>query len=35
MIKKTEIKRNMLMQKHYSISKKVEEMVELIGDPEH
>ena len=35
LIKKTEVKRNMMMQKHYSISNKIEEMIELIGNPEH
>lgn len=27
--------RNVMMQKQYSISIKIEEMTELIGDPEH
>ncbi len=35
LIKKTEVKRNMMMQKHYSISNKINEMIELIGDSEH
>ena len=35
MIKKCETKRNILMQKHYSITNKIEEMTELIGDPEN
>lgn len=35
LIKKTEVKRNMMMQKHYSISNKIEEMIELLGNPEH
>ena len=34
LIKRTEVKRNMLMQKHHSISNKIEEMIELLGDPE-
>lgn len=35
LIKRTETKRNVLMQKQYSLSKKIEEMIELIGNPEH
>lgn len=35
LIKKSETKRNILMQKHYSINNKIEEMTELIGNPEH
>ncbi len=35
LIKKSESKRNLLMQKHYSISNKIDEMTELIGNPEH
>lgn len=35
LIKRTETKRNVLMQKQYSLSKKIEEMTELIGNPEH
>jgi hypothetical protein len=35
LIKKAESKRNMMMQKHYSISNKIDEMTELIGKPEH
>ena len=35
LIKKSETKRNILMQKHYSITNKIEEMTELIGDPEN
>lgn len=35
LIKKCETKRNILMQKHYSITNKIEEMTELIGDPEN
>jgi len=35
LIKKSEARRNILMQKHYSISNKIEEMIELIGNSEH
>jgi hypothetical protein len=35
LIKKTEAKRNMLMQKHYSVSNKITEMTELIGRDDH
>lgn len=35
LIKRTETKRNVIMQKQYSLSKKIEEMIELIGNPEH
>lgn len=35
MIKRAEVKRNMMMQKHYSIRNKIDEMSELIGDTEH
>ena len=35
LIKKSESKRNLLLQKHYSIQNKIDEMTELIGNPEH
>ena len=35
LIKRTEAKRNLMMQKHYSVSNKIEEMKDLIGNPEH
>jgi hypothetical protein len=35
LIKKSESKRNLLLQKHYSIQNKIDEMTELIGNAEH
>jgi len=35
LIKRSETKKNVLMQKQYSIGQKLQEMTELIGNPEH
>ena len=35
LIKKTEIQRNVMMQKQYSLSGRIEELTNLVGNPEH